>query len=166
MVRSPLPNRSAFRLLSIYGRLIFDVFRSPILLSVAAAGNVILLICAALFFNFEHGVNPHVQAPFDAVWWAFSTVTTVGYGDVSPMTAAGRVVAIILMIGGVTCFVSFTALLVTIASARATEEIVGFELRETRVLGQMADSLARIEARLGALERALATRETGHESNL
>jgi hypothetical protein len=61
------------------------------------------------------------------------------------------------MIGGVTCFVGFTALLVTIASARATEEIVGFELRKTRVLGKMADTLESIDKRLANLEASAKT---------
>lgn len=37
----------------------------------------------------------------DAVWWAFVTITTVGYGDLVPHTSAGRVTAVILMLGGV-----------------------------------------------------------------
>ncbi len=37
----------------------------------------------------------------DALWWAFCTVTTVGYGDYTPVTAYGRVLAVLLMIGGV-----------------------------------------------------------------
>jgi voltage-gated potassium channel len=37
----------------------------------------------------------------DALWWGFTTVTTVGYGDTYPVTALGRVVAVVLMISGV-----------------------------------------------------------------
>ncbi|MCK6066103.1 MULTISPECIES: potassium channel family protein [Microbacterium] len=37
----------------------------------------------------------------DALWWAFCTVTTVGYGDYVPVTAAGRTFAVLLMVGGV-----------------------------------------------------------------
>ena len=37
----------------------------------------------------------------NAVWWAIVTVTTVGYGDISPSTISGRVVAVMVMIGGV-----------------------------------------------------------------
>ena len=37
----------------------------------------------------------------DAVWWAFVTITTVGYGDLVPHTVAGRVTAVVLMLGGV-----------------------------------------------------------------
>ena len=38
---------------------------------------------------------------FDALWWAIVTVTTVGYGDISPATGIGRVMAIVRMIFGI-----------------------------------------------------------------
>ena len=37
-----------------------------------------------------------------AVWWAITTVTTVGYGNLYPLTVTGRVVAVLLMMGGIT----------------------------------------------------------------
>ncbi len=40
----------------------------------------------------------------DAVWWAFSTMTTAAYGDVVPVTALGRVYAVMLMISGLAIF--------------------------------------------------------------
>lgn len=45
----------------------------------------------------------------DALWWACSTVSTVGYGDVYPVTARGRVVAVVLMVAGVAVAGSVTA---------------------------------------------------------
>jgi len=47
------------------------------------------------------GVRQTVRTGGDAVWWAFCTVTTVGYGDYTPITVQGRVVAVLLMISGV-----------------------------------------------------------------
>ncbi len=142
----------AIRKFSTYRSLLFEVLKSPILIWVAAAGNLFLAVGAAGFFLAEHGVNSQVDTFFDAVWWAFSTVTTVGFGDVVPVTTAGRLIGIVLMILGVTTFVSFTALLVTITSARAAEEIVGFEARESRALMRIADALEAVEARLAKLE--------------
>jgi len=49
----------------------------------------------------------------DAVWWAITTITTVGYGDLYPVTAAGRIVAAMLMVGGISVVGAITA---TIAS--------------------------------------------------
>ncbi|WP_373843126.1 potassium channel family protein [Bacteroides heparinolyticus] len=42
-----------------------------------------------------------IDSFFDAVWWSFVTATTVGYGDISPATSAGRLIAGVLMITGI-----------------------------------------------------------------
>lgn len=136
-----------------HGKLLVDVVQTPILLSVALAGNLILLVCAFMFYSFERESNPAVTTFFDAIGWSFSTVTTVGFGDITPVTTAGRVVGIALMIGGVTSFVSFTALLVAIVTARAASDILGIEAREARDLRRIAHALEDIQERLGHLER-------------
>lgn len=53
------------------------------------------------FHYFEYGVNPNIHNYFDSVWWAIVTVTTIGYGDIYPITVMGRILAIILMFTGI-----------------------------------------------------------------
>lgn len=53
----------------------------------------------------------NIQSAADAFWWTFITITTVGYGDFYPVTAEGRVVAVVLIATGVGLFGSFTAVL-------------------------------------------------------
>jgi voltage-gated potassium channel len=48
----------------------------------------------------EHSVNPGVETIADGMWWAIVTLTTVGFGDISPMTTSGRAIASVIMIGG------------------------------------------------------------------
>lgn len=62
---------------------------------------VVLLSGAVAFFSMEYGVNPQVHNFFDAVWWAVVTGTTVGYGDIFPITWEGRVVGMLLMFFGI-----------------------------------------------------------------
>jgi voltage-gated potassium channel len=54
----------------------------------------------------------------DAVWWAFVTVATVGYGDYTPVTPPGRVLAVILMAGGVAIIGTSSAIIVSSVSER------------------------------------------------
>jgi voltage-gated potassium channel len=61
----------------------------------------VILSGAVGFFRAESGVNPKVNHFFDAVWWAVVTSTTVGYGDVYPITWKGRLVGMLLMFFGV-----------------------------------------------------------------
>ena len=56
----------------------------------------------------------------DALWWAFVTVTTVGYGDLSPASNAGRIIASVLMLVGIGLIGSLTS------------SITSFFLREDR----------------------------------
>ena len=58
----------------------------------------------------------------DAVWWSVTTVTTVGYGDLSPVTGAGRVIAVLLMIGGISLVGVVTASLASWIIQRVAEE--------------------------------------------
>ena len=71
-----------------------------LLLIIAAATSVALL---------ERGHDSPLESYPDALWWSVVTITTVGYGDFSPITAGGRTVALILMLGGVGIFSAITA---------------------------------------------------------
>ena len=48
----------------------------------------------------ELGQNPKISSLSDGMWWAIVTITTVGYGDITPVSSLGRIVAGILMVGG------------------------------------------------------------------
>jgi voltage-gated potassium channel len=63
------------------------------------------LIAAAAVLEFERG-NPeaNIDSYPDALWWAVTTITTVGYGDRFPTTPAGRGVAVFLMVAGIAMF--------------------------------------------------------------
>ncbi|MEH0861026.1 potassium channel family protein [Halobacteriovorax sp. DPLXC-1] len=81
-------------------------------------GNSGVLIFAYTFFHFENGHNPNVTTISDSIWWAFTTITTVGYGDVTPVTFSGRVVAVFLMILGTGLFATYTAIFANVMLGR------------------------------------------------
>ena len=88
------------------------------------------------------------------VWWSIVTLATVGYGDVVPHTAWGRVVGGVVIVLGVT-FISFLIAIVTSlfvdANREALEEARASREQETRALLESIDGrLAAIESRLGA----------------
>ena len=69
----------------------------------------LVLIVATLVMSAERGYNSDLDSFPDALWWSIATVTTVGYGDVVPVTHAGRAFAYVLMIGGIGLFGALTA---------------------------------------------------------
>lgn len=84
---------------------------SPHFILLSLIGNMIVLLFAALFFHIEHGSNPLVDERMDAIWWAFTTVTTVGFGDIVPSTFFGRLIGILLMLLGTALFACYVALI-------------------------------------------------------
>jgi voltage-gated potassium channel len=74
-----------------------------------AAWVGVMVITAIGLYEAEKGVNPAIQSLTDAVWWGIATMTTVGYGDVVPLTPEGRLFAAALMILGIGLFAAVTA---------------------------------------------------------
>lgn len=68
---------------------------------IALASGSITLAGATLVWLMERRTNEGLHEFSEAVWWAIVTVTTVGYGDITPQTATGRFVAGLLMIVGI-----------------------------------------------------------------
>ena len=68
-----------------------------------------IVIMGAAILDVERGVpGSHIQTPSDALWWGLVTVTTIGYGDVYPVTMEGRLVAGVLIIFGVAMISTLT----------------------------------------------------------
>src|SRR6476660_6574366 len=89
---------------------ITTLFSSTLFVFLTIAGNGLILMASYLFFLIEHGLNPKVERYMDALWWSFATATTTGYGDITPVTDAGKILSICLMLAGLAMFSMYTAL--------------------------------------------------------
>ena len=146
---------SAIRHVPKYSLVFLKTLRSPVLGFFVFVGNVILLGCILVFYHVEAGVNPKIQSVFDALWWGFVTVTTVGYGDIVPVTATGQVVALVLMVTGVTFFIAFTAVLVSVFWAQAEREVAESQYLSFKGYSEMAKELESIKSEVQELRRQL-----------
>lgn len=81
--------------------------------AVAAAVLALFLVVgsSASILHFEDLPDSNIKTGLDAVWWAFATITTVGYGDRYPASTEGRLIAALLMTAGVGLFSAFSAAL-------------------------------------------------------
>ena len=69
-----------------------------------------IVFCAIAILKFEKDAKGStITTAEDALWWAYVTITTVGYGDKVPVTTEGRIIAAALMSVGVGLFGTFTA---------------------------------------------------------
>ena len=73
-----------------------------------------IFISSSLIYVFEHNVQPeHFASIPDAMWWTVVTLTTVGYGDIVPMTVAGKLVATLTALMGVCVVALLTGIVAT-----------------------------------------------------
>ena len=72
---------------------------------------IMLIAASSLIFLAERNAQPEKFASIpDAMWWAIATLTTVGYGDVTPVTALGKLLGGVVMLTGIALFVLWTGI--------------------------------------------------------
>jgi voltage-gated potassium channel len=78
-------------------------------LAFGLAGFTCLTSAVAFTIAEDVGQGKRIDSFFDALWWSASTITTVGYGDIYPVTAVGRLIAIFTMLVGISTLAVVTA---------------------------------------------------------
>ncbi len=105
------------------------------ILAMPGIALVMILFSTTLIVEVERkSPTALIKSGGDAVWWALSTVTTVGYGDIYPVTTEGRFIAAGLMIVGVALFGSISAYITSKLILPKEERDHEGELREIRAL--------------------------------
>lgn len=139
-------------------RTVQDVLKSNKLGATLLASFIIIVIFGVTI----SAIDPEVKSPFDGIWWAWVTVTTVGYGDIVPSSVAGRIIGALLILLGVGLFALLTANLSALFIGRdmtgvekeveeVEREIEEVEFEESRILrklDEMEKRLKRIEKKL------------------
>lgn len=106
-------------------------------------GIGLVIIAATVVASVEGGEGASIHSFADALWWAVVTITTVGYGDMVPVSLVGRAVAFILMLGGIAFFSGVTANL-------ASFLIKGHEA-EKKALSQMVKEMEGLRQEMAKL---------------
>ena len=129
---------------------------------VIVTATTVVVVAGGVFMRLlDHGEYSDIWV---GMWWALQTVTTVGYGDVTPKNPSGRIVAILVMLQGIAFLAITTAAITSTFVARASKE------RERAQAADEDDAEVRIEARLLSIdqrldrvEKMLASRSVGSE---
>jgi len=132
-----------FKLLKKESRQLLKAFFHPTFIYLTVVGNLILVIAVTAVYLLERNVNPAMSSYFNCLWWGVSTITTIGYGDILPVTIAGRLIAIALMYTGTVFFITFTGVLLTFLMKEEVEKELSPLEREIRTEEKETEKLER-----------------------
>jgi voltage-gated potassium channel Kch len=119
---------------------------------IVSATTLVVLASGVAMRLLDHDEYPNVARGF---WWAIQTVTTVGYGDVTPKHLSGRIVAVLVMLWGIAFLsilvASITSAFVARAEREQTAALEGHEESQDARLDELAARLERMEGLLRQL---------------
>ena len=95
-----------------FSQIRFDILKKIIRKTFAAQILIGLVLLIASFSVVLYAIEPDIETFFDAVWYCFAIVTTIGFGDIAAVTVAGRVLSIILGIYGIVVVAIVTSVIV------------------------------------------------------
>jgi voltage-gated potassium channel len=135
--------------------------------------TTIITTLSIIFFSgiIISGLDPNINTAIDGVWWAWVTVTTVGYGDIVPVSLAGRAFGFVLILVGTILFSALTAnfsaiftkrrLKKGLISSKDDAEIkkIVKEIKEQLRTNDVTDSIKNIEKRLTSIEKSISNKK-------
>ena len=103
----------------------------------------VLIICIISFGYVFYLAEPQIKTIEDGIWWALVTITTVGYGDITPLTTLGRLVAGTLMFVGLGLIATVTAIVSAKFIANYVDHHTNDDVLEK--LEELEDEIGKIE---------------------
>ena len=125
-------------------------------------GSAALLISTSALAALDaerHEPGASIRAFGQALWWALTTITTIGYGDTVPVSTQGRFIAALLMIGGVALIGVVTATLASWIVSLVEEENAEQEAATQAQVATLQQQVSELSERI---DRLLEERESGH----
>lgn len=123
--------------------------RGRVMVYLVGATTLLLFVASLAVLDAERGhEDANITSYSDALWWAATTVTTVGYGDRFPVTGTGRAVAVGLMLGGIALLGTVTATLASYLVERVQQVEEQAQAATRRDVQALADEVAGLREEL------------------
>ncbi len=94
-----------------FTKVLLASLRRPVIIYLVSLSISFVPILSAAFYAVEHDSNPQIRTFFDSLYFTVTVMTGVGLGDIYPITVAGRLISMVMMLLGTGIFISFTATL-------------------------------------------------------
>ncbi|MEU2348862.1 ion channel [Modestobacter sp. NPDC049651] len=166
----PLRILSLIRVARVIDRRLTTSLHGRVAAYVSLTASLVVFMAALAELDAERGAPGATIDDFgDALWWAFTTITTVGYGDRYPVTGQGRLVAVLLMVAGIALLGVVTAAVASwfvgrVAEAAQADDDRADERVRAEVLAQvglLTEEVRRLRAELADARAAGALRPPG-----
>ncbi|RKO25457.1 two pore domain potassium channel family protein [Pseudarthrobacter phenanthrenivorans] len=132
-------------LLSVLHRTLGDTLRGRVVTYVVGSAAMLVFVGALAVLDVEQSAPDAKIVTFgDALWWAMTTITTVGYGDMYPVTPIGRMVAAALMMSGIAVLGVVTASIASWLVQRVEDTAEAVAEAEEPVRAEMSGLVAEI----------------------
>lgn len=155
----PLQLLRLVTLITVMQRAVGNAIRGRVVMYTVAGAVLLVFVASLAVLESERGQpDAHITHFGQALWWSITTITTVGYGDLTPVTATGRVIAVLLMIGGISLVGSITATLASWIVQRVSDEDAAANMVTTEHIGRLLDEIADLRGEIAQM------REEGRRS--
>lgn len=153
------------RLLLLFGFITHNLHTLKNLLSQNHLGKtllvgVVLILASGILIA---TIDPSIETPADGIWWAWVTVTTVGYGDIVPSSGEGRIFASLLILFGIGLVSLITANLSAYLLSKGMKQELQYEKAELKKLQELEDHVQRLETKIDQLLNNLPVRPTDNK---
>lgn len=128
-------------ILAILQRTAGSAFRGRVMVYVAGASLLLIYVAALAVLDAERGTDSSIQTLGEGLWWAFVTITTVGYGDYFPITPTGQLVAVGVMIGGIALIGVVTATLASWIVEKVSAEQEAEQVATKEHIDELAEEI-------------------------
>jgi voltage-gated potassium channel len=136
-------------LLTILQRAAGPAFRGRVVIYVIGAVSLLVFVAALAMLDTERSAPGSLITTFpDSLWWAVVTITTVGYGDVYPVTELGRVIAVGVMLGGIALLGIVTATLASWIVDRVARQDEQAQAATRKQVADLANEVAELKQRI------------------
>ncbi|MEW5813394.1 MAG: ion channel [Actinomycetota bacterium] len=147
-------------LITVLNRAVGHAIRGRVAMYTVGGAVLLVYVSSLAVLQAErHYPHAHITHFGEALWWAMTTITTVGYGDLTPVSPTGRVIAVLLMIGGISLLGSITATLASWIVQRVADEDSAARVVTTAHIDTLVAEIAQLREEVQRLGGAPAGRD-------